>query len=89
MSDMSIYGGATVVSSWVRAIDLIKIANQLFEDKMQYAQISVKFCENENFDGDVRICAISSPTSEDIKVYPVLKQNSLIDVDTDIFEDEF
>lgn len=86
---MSQHGDTVVLSTWVRAIDLIKIADQLYRDNMQYVQIAVKFCENDNFDGDVRICAIPTASSDDVKEYPVIKPNSMIDVETDFFEDHY
>lgn len=86
---MSEYGDTVVISTWIRAIDLIKIADQLYRDNMQYAQISVKFCENKDFCGDVRICAIPNASSEDVKEYPIIKPNSMIDVETDFFEDHY
>lgn len=66
--------GSVSCSACIRAIDLIKIANQMFTDNMQYAQIRVTHNEyGKDFDGIVKISAIPNASSDDVVVYPELK----------------
>ena len=74
--------GSVSCSACIRAIDLIKIANQMFQDNMRYAQIRVTFKEYcHDYDGLVRISAISSPDSDDVTIYPDLKGMLTIEID--------
>lgn len=75
--------GSVECSACIKAIDLIKIANQIYQDKMQYVKVSVHFPYDESGDEFVRMSAISSPTSDDVKKYPLIVGNQLIDIDDD------
>lgn len=66
----------------VRAIDLIKVANELFKDNMQYAKLSITYCENEDHNGDLTIYAIPTASSDDVKAYPTIKAMHSVDIDT-------
>ena len=68
-------------SACIRAIDLIKIADQMLKDNMKYAKVTVKFDYNEDYDGIVKLSAIPSADSDDIKTYPSMKGLLLIDID--------
>lgn len=65
--------------TFVRAIDLIKVANQLLEDKMEYVRVSITSSPNEDLDGSIQIHAIPSIKSDDVKEYPIIKSNSMVD----------
>ena len=74
--------GSISCSACIRAIDLIKIANQMFNDKMQFAQVRVTFNEYcEDFDGLIKISAIPFPGSDDVTVYPEIKGMLTIEID--------
>lgn len=73
--------GSVSCSTCIKAIDLIKIANQIYHDNMQYVEISVSFPLESNGDEVVKISAIPSPTSDDVKIYPEIVGNSAIDFD--------
>lgn len=74
--------GSVSCSACIRAIDLIKIANQMFTDNMQYAQIRVTHNEyGEDFDGIVKISAIPNASSDDVSVYPELKGMLTVEID--------
>lgn len=76
--------GSVSCSACIRAIDLIKIANQMFNDNMQYAQVRVTFNENcDDYDGLVRISAIPSPSSDDVTIYPDIKGMLTLEIDDD------
>lgn len=76
--------GSISCSACIRAIDLIRIANRMFNENMQYAQISVKHNEyGDDYDGIVRISAIPSATSSDVTTYPDLKGMLTIEIDDD------
>ena len=54
----------------IKAIDLIKIANQLYNDHMEYVQLSIHFDDyDEDRDGEVRISAVPALDSSDVKKY--------------------
>lgn len=76
--------GTWACSSVIRATDLIKIANQIFKDNMQYVHISVKSSEDEGQDGLVEISAIPSASSDDVKKYASI--DLFTAVDPDVFE---
>lgn len=67
----------------IRAIDLIKIANQLLNDNMQYAQISIVYSSNDDENGSVLIDAIDSIDPSETVHYPPIK--SFTAIDTDVF----
>lgn len=76
--------GSIECSTCIKAIDLIKLANQIYHDNMQYVKISVLFPGSDDGDELVNFFAISSPTSDDVKKYPSIVGNSLIDFDEDL-----
>lgn len=79
--------GAVSCSACVSAIELIRIADQMLKDNMQYAQIRVVFDDNRSdCDGIVRISAIPSATSDDVKIYPEIKGKLTIEIED---EDEY
>lgn len=62
----------------VKATDLIKVVNQIFEDRMQYVQVTICYNDfDENSDGELRISAVPSATSSDVKKYPAISPSSL------------
>ena len=73
--------GSVSCSACIKAIDLIKIANQIYQDQMQYVKVSVHFPYDEDGDEIVKISAIPSPTSEDVKLYPEIIGNSFIEIE--------
>lgn len=73
--------GTLACSSVIRAIDLIKIANQIFKDNMQYVCISVASSEDEDQDGLVEISAIPSALSDDVKKYEPISLFTAVDPD--------
>ena len=75
--------GTLSCSSVIRAVDLIKLANEIFKDNMQYVHISVKYSENESQDGLVEFSAIPNALSDDVKKYKTI--NSFTAIDPDIF----
>lgn len=75
--------GSVSCSACVKAIDLIKIVNQIFNDNMQYVKVTVHFPTDDDGDEFVKISAIPSPTSDDVKEYPLIIGNSFIDIDDD------
>lgn len=79
--------GTISCSSCVHAIDLIKVANQIFQDKMQYVNIEVFFSDREDMNGQIKISAIPSAMSDDsdVKRYSSISRTDIID--TDIFEE--
>ena len=72
--------------SCVRVMDLVKVVNQLYQDQMQYAKLSFSYCEDEDHYGEVKIYAIPSATSDDVKQYPTLTHVSSIVIDTDCLD---
>ena len=76
--------GTWACSSVIRATDLIKIANQIFKDNMQYVHISVKSSEYEGQEGLGEISAIPSASSDDVKKYDSI--DLFTAVDPDVFE---
>ncbi len=74
--------GSVSCSACIRAIDLIKIANQMFESKMQYVQIRVTHNEyGDDHDGTVRISAVPTFDSDDVVIYPDLNGMLTIEID--------
>lgn len=64
--------------TFVKAIDLIKIADQMLQDGMQYAQISIHFDDyDDDRDGEVRISAVPAIDSSQVKKYPPISPSSL------------
>lgn len=77
-------GGAVSCSACVRAIDLIRIADRMMKENMQYAQIRVIFDENcDDYDGLVKISAIPSADSDDVTIYPDIKGMLTLEIDDD------
>lgn len=77
--------GSISCSACVRAIDLIRIADRMMKDGMQYAQVKVFFNEyREDFDGLVRISAIPSADSNDVTTYPDLEGMLTIAIEDEI-----
>ena len=75
-------GGAISCSACIRAIDLIRIANRMMKENMQYAQIRVIFDEStDDYDGLVRISAVPSADSEDVTIYPEIKGLLTVEID--------
>lgn len=72
-------------SACIRAIDLIRIADQMLKDDMKYAKVTVKFDYNEDYDGIVKLSAISAPDADDVKTYPLIKGLLLIDIDDEVY----
>lgn len=66
-------------STCIRAIDLIRIANQILNDNMQFVQIFIVDSSNEDENGSVLIDAIPDIDSEDEKHYPAISSFNLID----------
>ena len=66
-------------STCIRAIDLIKIANQLYNDKMEFVHIAITNSNDEDLDGSVQIHAIPSIDSTSVKEYPRINRHSLAD----------
>lgn len=75
-----------VFETTIRAMDLIKVANQLFQDKMQYVKLSIDYCNDEDLDGSIRIYAIPTAISEDVKKYPRIPSVSTVEIDTDFLD---
>ena len=73
---------AFIFETTIRAIDLIKIANQLYQDKMQYVKLGIDYSNDIEKNGSVQIYAIPSATSEDVKKYPVIEPITSVDIDT-------
>lgn len=67
--------------TFVRALDLIKIANQLYNDKMEFARIAITFSDDDEIDGSVQIHAIPAIDSVDVKEYPLIKNHPIADFD--------
>ena len=64
--------------TFIKAIDLIKIADQIFKDGMQYVQLDIHFDDyDQDHDGEVRISAVPEYNSSDVKKYPVIPPSSL------------
>ena len=77
--------GSISCSACVRAIDLMRIADRMMKDGMQYAQVKVFFNEyREDFDGLVRISAIPSADSNDVTTYPDLEGMLTIAIEDEI-----
>lgn len=76
--------GSISCAACVRAIDLIRIADQMMKEDMKYAQVRVFFDDNrDDYDGLIKISAIPSPDSDDVKIYPPLKGLLTIEIDDD------
>ncbi len=64
--------------TFVKAIDLIKVADQIFKDGMKYVQIDIHFDDyDDDRDGEIRISAVPSIDSSDVKKYPVISPSHL------------
>lgn len=76
--------GAVSCSACIRAMDLIRIADRMLKENMQYAQVRVIFDENhDDYDGLVRISAIPTADSDDVTIYPEIKGMLTLDIDDD------
>ncbi len=74
--------GSVSCSACVRAMDLIRIADRMLKENMQYAQVRVIFDESaQDYDGLVKISAIPSPDSDDVTIYPEIKGMLTIEID--------
>lgn len=74
--------GAVSCSACIRAMDLIRIADRMLKENMQYAQVRVIFDEfARDYDGLVKISAIPSPDSGDVTIYPEIKGMLTIEID--------
>lgn len=71
-----------IFGTTIRAIDLIKIANQLYQDKMQYVKLCIDYSDDIEKNGGVQLYAIPSATSEDVKKYPAIDPITSVDIDT-------
>lgn len=65
-------------SAYIKAIDLIRIADQMLRDGMEFAKINVFFDDRLDCGSVVRISAIPSLESNNIKVYPDIEENTLV-----------
>lgn len=76
--------GSIACSACISAIELIRIADQMFKSNMQYAKVEVVFDENQHdYDGIVKLSAIPSATSDDVTIYPEIKGKLTIEIDDD------
>ena len=67
------------------AFDLIRIADQMFKNNMQFAQITViDDMDQDDYDGLVRISAIPSIDSDDVTTYPEIKGKLTVEIDDDL-----
>ena len=57
------------VSTIVRASDFIKVANQIFNDKMACVRLTIVSSDNEDLDGTLKIAAMPTLTSDEMKTY--------------------
>lgn len=74
--------GDVSCSACIRAMDLIRIADRMLKENMQYAQVRVIYSDfSQDYDGVVKISAIPSPTSEDVTIYPEIKGMLTIEID--------
>ena len=73
--------GSVSCSACIKAMDLIKLANQIYHDNMQYVKISVHFPSSDEGDEFVKLSAIPTSISDDVKEYPIIIGNSFIDID--------
>ena len=77
--------GSISCSACIRAMDLIRIADRMLKENMQYAQVRVIFDKNrDDYDGLVKISAIPSVDSDDVTVYPDIKGMLTIEIDDDL-----
>lgn len=75
---MSRTGDTYDAVTFIKAIDLIKVADQIFKDGMEYVQIDIHFDDrDDDRDGEIRISAVPSLNSSDVKKYPVIPPSSL------------
>ncbi len=75
--------GDLEISTVIRAMDLIKIANQLFNDKMGYVRIAVTHSDNEDRDGSVKISAMPLDSEDDITEYKVIPSFTAVEFPED------
>lgn len=77
--------GSISCSACIRAMDLIRIADRMLKENMQYAQVRVIFDENrDDYDGLVKISAIPSADSDDVTVYPDIKGMLTVEIDDNL-----
>ncbi len=68
------------VSTCIRAMDLIKIANQIYNDGMKYVEISINLDESdEDLSFAVRLSGAKEHDSEEVKQYPVIPYCNFVD----------
>lgn len=77
--------GSVSCSACIRALDLIRIADRMMKDGMQYAQVKVIFDEHrDDRDGLVRISAIPSADSNDVTIYPEIEGMLTLEIEDEI-----
>lgn len=74
--------GTLYAESYIKAIDLVKLANQIYNDKMQWLHIAIRHSDDDQ-DGEIAISAVPSLESDNIKRYPPIDANSFVDFDQD------
>lgn len=85
MSQKTLFNDSHVeISTVVRAMDLIKVVNQIYNDNMACVRLTIVSCDNEDHDGEVKIAALPTMVSEDMKTYPTV--SGLVTVE---FPDEY
>ena len=62
--------GSITCETYIKAIDLIKIADQMLKDDMKYVKIIIHDSYDDDVDGRVDLLAIPSPDSNEVKKYP-------------------
>lgn len=78
--------GSVSCSACIRAIDLIRIADRMMKENMQFAQITVIDDEySDDYDGLVKISAIPSAGSDDVTIYPNIKGLLTVEIDDDLY----
>lgn len=65
----------------IRAMDLIRIANRLLNDNMQFVRLSIVDSSREDEAGSVLIDALPNIDSDDAVHYPAIKSFSILDID--------
>lgn len=86
MSHRSLFSDSHLeLSTVVRATDLIKIVNQIYMDKMACVRLTIVSSDkNEDLDGTLKIAALPSLVSDEMKEYSDISGMSTID-----FPDEY
>jgi len=87
MSFIKYPDGSLSIEGCYRVIDLARIFSRLLDDQMQFAKLSLKFVEfNDDYSVMLRVYAVPSEDSEEIKAYPEIEALHLIDIDTDFLD---